>query len=96
MPLWILDTDCLTLFQIRNAAILDRVQRIPPEQLATTIVSAEEQLRGRLLIVRRSENQQKLSRAYSHLQDAILFFQDIPILAFTPEAEIIYWELKAQ
>jgi tRNA(fMet)-specific endonuclease VapC len=96
MPLWILDTDCLTLFQTRNTAMLDRIQRIPPEQLATTIVSAEEQMRGRLLVVRRSENQQKLSRAYSYLQEAILFFQTITVLAFTPEAETIYWQLKAQ
>ena len=96
MPLWILDTDCLTLFQMKNIAMLDRIQRTPPEQLATTIVSAEEQLRGRLLFVRRSENQKRLSQAYGYLQGTIGFFQNITVLEFTPEAEVIYWQLKAQ
>lgn len=39
MPRWILDTDCLTLFQMKNTAMIDRIQRTPPEQLATTIAA---------------------------------------------------------
>ena len=46
--------------------------------------------------MRRSENQRKLSQAYSYLQGAIGFFQNVNLLEFTPEEEAIYWQLKAQ
>jgi tRNA(fMet)-specific endonuclease VapC len=94
--LWILDTDCLSLFQTGNAQLVNRIDQLPFEQISTTVITAEEQMRGRLNIVRRAENQRKLSGAYGFLRESILFFHRIQVLEFTPEAEIIYWQLKAQ
>jgi tRNA(fMet)-specific endonuclease VapC len=90
--LWILDTDCLSLFQTGQAKLVDRLDYIPFEQISTTVVTAEEQIRGRLNFVRRAENQRKLSSAYALLHETILFFQKIQLLEFTPEAEAIYWQ----
>jgi tRNA(fMet)-specific endonuclease VapC len=89
--LWMLDTDCLSLFQTGQAQLVDRLDRLPFEQISTTVITAEEQIRGRLQIVRRAENQRKLSSAYALLRETILFFQKIQLLEFTPEAEVIYW-----
>jgi tRNA(fMet)-specific endonuclease VapC len=94
--LWILDTDCLTLFQTGDRYVKAHVLGMPSAQLATTIVSTEEQLRGRLSVVRRAETQRKLSGAYSALHESILFFQRIQVLDFSPQAEEVYWSLKAQ
>jgi tRNA(fMet)-specific endonuclease VapC len=94
--LWILDTDCLSLFQNGQAQLVDQVDRLPFEQISTTVITAEEQIRGRLNFVRRAENQRKLSNAYAFLRETILFFQKIQVLEFTPEAEAIYWQLQAQ
>ncbi len=94
--LWILDTDCLSLFQNGQIQLVNRLDRLPFEQISTTVITAEEQIRGRLNLVRRAENQRKLSRNYALLHEAILFFQKIQLLEFTPEAEVIYWQLQAQ
>jgi tRNA(fMet)-specific endonuclease VapC len=96
VKLWIFDTDCLTLFHHGNLNIRNRVLRTPPEQISTTIVTAEEQIRGRLNIVRRAENGRNLSEAYCHFQESFAFFQGVQVLAFSLEAEKIYWQLKAQ
>jgi tRNA(fMet)-specific endonuclease VapC len=86
----------LSLFQNGHPKVFDRVDQLPFEQIATTVITAEEQIRGRLNIVRRAENQRKLSSAYALLRESILFFQKIQVLEFTPEAETIYWQLQAQ
>ncbi len=94
--LWIFDTDCLSLFQNGQAKLVNRLDRLPFEQISTTVITAEEQIRGRLNLVQRAENQRKLSSTYALLHEAILFFQRIQLLEFTPEAEAIYWQLQAQ
>jgi tRNA(fMet)-specific endonuclease VapC len=67
MTCWILDTDCLTLFQNGEPRICDRVSSMSFDQIATTIVTAEEQIRGRLNQVRRAQTTRNVSRAYSLL-----------------------------
>jgi tRNA(fMet)-specific endonuclease VapC len=94
--LWILDTDCLSLFQQGHVPLIERLDQLPFEQISTTVVTAEEQLRGRLKIVRRAETQRQLSSAYSALHEPILFFHRIQVLDLTPQAESVYWSLKAQ
>jgi tRNA(fMet)-specific endonuclease VapC len=96
VTLWIFDTDCLSLFQSDNPQILDRVRRTSPTQLATTIVTVEEQMRGRLNLVRRAENTRKLGICYGYLQETFEFLRSIQVRPFTSEAEVIYWSLKAQ
>ncbi|MDB9534953.1 hypothetical protein PN451_03665 [Dolichospermum planctonicum CS-1226] len=44
MSLWILDTDHVSLFQHRNPFIVQRVNSVKFEEIAITIITAEEQL----------------------------------------------------
>jgi tRNA(fMet)-specific endonuclease VapC len=46
--LYILDTDHLTLLQRNHPAVISRFTALPPEVIAATVVSAMEQVRGRL------------------------------------------------
>jgi tRNA(fMet)-specific endonuclease VapC len=50
MTLWVLDTDHVTLHQHLHPLVTRRVASIASDDLAVTVVTAEEQLRGRLNI----------------------------------------------
>jgi tRNA(fMet)-specific endonuclease VapC len=46
--LYVLDTDHITLLQLRHPVVISRFIALPPEVIAVTVVSAMEQVRGRL------------------------------------------------
>lgn len=52
MSLYILDTDHISLVQRGNQNIALRSAGIPPEFIAITVISVEEQLRGRLSLAK--------------------------------------------
>lgn len=57
--LWVLDTDHLSLLQRMHPQVVFRLRQLPLGQRTTTIVNAEEQLRGRfatLAAVRKVED----------------------------------------
>ena len=53
--MFILDTDHVSLFQRNEPHVSARVLAAPPQELATTVITVEEQLRGRLDRVRRAQ-----------------------------------------
>jgi tRNA(fMet)-specific endonuclease VapC len=46
MSLWVFDTDTLTLWLHDHEAVATHVATTPPQQLAVTIITVEEILRG--------------------------------------------------
>ena len=50
MPLFILDTDHVSLFQRAHPVVHEHVLALPFGSVVTTIVTVEEQLRGRIRI----------------------------------------------
>ncbi|MBW4678094.1 MAG: hypothetical protein KME52_30150 [Desmonostoc geniculatum HA4340-LM1] len=54
MSLWILDTDNVSLFQRGNLEIARRLDIIDASEIAITIVTVEEQIRGRFQVIRRA------------------------------------------
>jgi tRNA(fMet)-specific endonuclease VapC len=48
VTLWILDTDCFSLFQEGHPRVRKRVYEVAREDIAVTIVTVEEQMYGRL------------------------------------------------
>jgi tRNA(fMet)-specific endonuclease VapC len=52
--IWILDTDHISLFQRGNPIVTRKIQATARPNLAVTIISYEEQIRGWLKIVSRS------------------------------------------
>ena len=96
MKLWILDTDTLSLFQRAHPLVSQRVNAIPTEQLATTVITFEEQMYGRLNRIRRANSQELLVFAYMQLRETLEDFQTINVLDFNKEAANCYAELLHQ
>lgn len=98
VSLWILDTDHISELQRRNPRIIQRIARITPENLAVTIITIEEQVRGRLDVIRRAEpvNDVLLIQSYARLRETINFFKNLSVLDFDQEACNYYTELKRQ
>lgn len=96
MSLWILDTDHVSLFQRINTFIVQRVNSVKFEEMAITIITAEEQLRGRFNVIRNSSSSDKLVLAYANFQANLEFLKTVNLLQFTEAAGNIYTELVKQ
>ncbi|MBP0030857.1 type II toxin-antitoxin system VapC family toxin [Roseofilum sp. Guam] len=96
MSLYILDTDIVSLFQQGDLPVVQRINGIPTQNLAVTIVTLEEQLRGRLNIIRKATSPERLVAAYARLKLTFDFFYTVNVLAFTPDACDRFNRLKQQ
>lgn len=56
--MYILDTDHTSLYQQGHPALGRRLQQLPPNQLAVTVITFEEQVAGRLAMIRKARNVQ--------------------------------------
>ena len=98
MTLFILDTDHLTLFQYNNQLVIEKIQ-FSIQHIKVTIVTAEEQLRGRFNIIRcnsQPHQSKQLIIAYKNLRQTIEFFSRLKLLDFSEDAHNIYSELRSQ
>ncbi len=95
MSLWILDTDSVSLFQRGNLEIARRLNMIDASEIAITIVTVEEQLRGRFQVIRRAGANDLVS-AYEKLQVTFDSLKSFNVLRFTPEAQALYTNLINQ
>ena len=84
--MFILDTDHISLFQRHHPHVSARVLATPPLELATTIVTVEEQLRGRLERVRRARTDEEVVRAYENLLATVLYFRTITVIGFDEQS----------
>lgn len=96
MSLWILDTDSVSLFQNGHPIISKRIGTTSPQNLSVTIITFEEQIRGRFNVIRQADSLDKLVIAYSKLQATYDYFLSINLLTFTQEAANCYAELLRQ
>ena len=94
--MFILDTDHLSLFQRRHPHVTARVLATSALELATTVITVEEQLRGRLERVRRARSDAEVVRAYRSLLATFLYFRTITIIDFDEQAQMIFQRLRAQ
>jgi tRNA(fMet)-specific endonuclease VapC len=64
MTLYVLDTDHISLYQKSHPQVVSRVQATDSREIAITIISAEEQLRGWLDAIRQASSGERLMWAY--------------------------------
>lgn len=93
MPLYALDTDSLTLYREGHPQVGQRVLAHPPAEIATTVISAEEQLAGWYAQLRQARQPDRVARAYERLAATIRFYTDIRLLLFTLPAIARYQQL---
>ncbi|MEO1431677.1 MAG: type II toxin-antitoxin system VapC family toxin [Cyanobacteria bacterium J06633_8] len=94
--MWILDTDHISFFQRQHPLVTQRVNAVNAEDIATTIITVEEQLRGRLNIIRRASSPEELVSAYAKLEATLRFFKSINKLYFNQNASVFYQNLLNQ
>ncbi len=96
MSLWILDTDCVSLFQQAHPLVSMRVNAVNPQEVAVTIITLEEQLYGRLNRIRRANSRDALISTYAKLRATMDYFKTVNLLDFDQEAYTCYAELVSQ
>jgi tRNA(fMet)-specific endonuclease VapC len=86
----ILDTDTLTVLQRRtepdHSRLRARLEAFPHEDVRTTVVSFEEQMRGWLSAIAGSKNEVQELAAYERLYNLLMFFSSIPVLGYDDDA----------
>ena len=93
----ILDTDALSHIQRGRAPWVNRLQSFPPTQRAVTVISMEEQLRGRLAQIARANPRADISAmvdAYARMEEAVVFFRTVRVLPFDEAAANRYLQLR--
>ncbi len=96
MALFVLDTDRVTLLQRGHPQVVERFSATPEESIAASIVTYEEQLRGRLAVIRQTDNLARLATAYFRLREMQDFFCAIRLLDFDAKAAAICETLRQQ
>ncbi|UBF23715.1 type II toxin-antitoxin system VapC family toxin [Kovacikia minuta CCNUW1] len=97
MTLWILDTDHVSLWQRGHLRVSEQIVDRGIASIATTVITAEEQLRGRLDVIRRAESGAMRVLAYARFRETLFFLSQIPqLLEFSAEAETCFVQLKQQ
>ncbi len=94
--LWILDTDHMTHWQRSHPAVLGRLGRTDPTSYGTTVISLEEQLRGRLGQINQVTSTDRLRFAYAALQTTDSFYRRTQVFEFSYGAELRYVGLLKQ
>lgn len=93
--LWVLDTDHLSFVRRGYSSVAARLDKVPLPQRATTIVSVEEQLRGRFAMIARARNVKEWVAAYSIFQETLGDLMRLQLLPFDDAAATEFVRLKA-
>jgi tRNA(fMet)-specific endonuclease VapC len=83
---FVLDTDHFSLLQRSHPTVIHHLSVIPAAEIAITIVTAEEQLRGWLAVIRQHHANARQLWAYRGLRDALDSFTRFTILDFDQAA----------
>jgi tRNA(fMet)-specific endonuclease VapC len=96
VSLFILDTDHITLLRQRHPLVSQRVALTAPNNIAVTIVTFEEQVRGWLSAIRRYNATPRQQWAYQGLHGVLDFFCPLNILDFDQAAHTQFEDLRRQ
>lgn len=96
MSLYVLDTDHLSLLRYGHEQITKRVEAVPFDELAVTIVTIEEQLRSWYTQIRKARDADALARAYEGLLQVAECSKTVRVLPFTKPAVERYLDLRKQ
>ena len=95
----ILDTDVFSFLELPDSPeylrLSSRIAQLdPPVPVAVTVITYEEQSRGRLAAVNSAKTPFQLKQTYTHLLQHIRNYQKIPLLEFDEAAISIASELR--
>ena len=94
MSVYLFDTDLLTLFVDGHATVCDRAAQHNRDDLATSVITVEEQLTGWYTLLRQAKTDQQLIRAYDGMANTIQFVSRLRILSYSAEAAVRFAAFK--
>ena len=99
MPV-LLDTDHLSVLQWREQPacdrLLERLDQLAPDDIATSIVSFQEQVQGWQAYLSRAKKAEQIVLAYAKLEAIWRSFLKMNVLSFTAEAQASFEQLRRQ
>lgn len=99
MPV-LLDTDHLSILEWKEQPacnrLLERLDRLAPDDIATSIVSFQEQVQGWLAFLNRARKPEQVVASYSKLETIWRWFLKMNVLSYSSEAQAKFAELKRQ
>ena len=96
MTKWILDTDHYSLIQRGYPQVINKLRQIDPSQIYITIITVQEQIKGRFKNIDEAKNSPKLIVSYGWLQETISDFDKLSILPFSEQAYFHYDQFRTQ
>jgi len=96
VSLFVLDTDHLSLYQRGTEPLLSKLLSRSPDELAITIITVEEQLRGRLAHVRKATTVLQLTERYRWLGETVSHLSQLSVFYFDSTAATVYEGLLSQ
>jgi tRNA(fMet)-specific endonuclease VapC len=97
VTLYVLDTDHISLQQRAHPVVLQRLQVLhEDDSSAVTVITVEEQIRGRLEIIRRRGASPLQVAAYAAFQQPLRYFASWQVLDFTQAAFDQFLALRQQ
>jgi tRNA(fMet)-specific endonuclease VapC len=86
MSICVFDTDTLTLYYHGEPTVVQRVDAHPPNDLAISVMTVDEQLTGWYTLTRQARRPEEIARAYAHLGEAVVRLARWRILPYTEPA----------
>ena len=93
--LWVLDTDHLSLHRRGHQQVRQRLLALPLKQRVTTIITVEEQLRGRFAMIAHARSASEWVAAYGAFQQTLDDLMLLRLLPFDDQAAAEFIRLKA-
>lgn len=94
-----IDCDVLTLFLLGDAAIVARMNSLPPAQLGVPVIVLEEMVRGRLNSIRQASagrGKVSLELAYWRFQELLHSMCQYQTLSYSAAADALYQAWRQQ
>jgi len=96
MTRFVLDTDIVSLLQHGEEAVVGQVSNHSVDEVATTIITVEEQLSAWYTLLRRAKAAKDLVPVYRRMTETVHFLSRLPIYTFTNTAADAYEQLRKQ
>jgi tRNA(fMet)-specific endonuclease VapC len=90
---YLMDTDHLTLYEQQHPHLLRHLTAHPPDSIATSIVTAEEMLRGRLARLSGRLTGPARVQGYTYFRLTLELLRHVPVLPFDQSCEQQYQHL---
>jgi len=92
--MYFLDTDTMTHAHLGHKKVVDRIEQVGAENIATTVITAIEILRGRHEFLIKAADGAQLLRAQELLDDSEEFLLESPIISVDPRAASEFDKLR--